>query len=71
MIQIPPAKLKKREEFVKCAVVIPPRGALKITAGNRHITLKQKDFERYRSERARRGLKLPRGFQRVDAMEVV
>jgi len=71
MMQVPAAKLKKREEFVKCAVVIPPRGALKITAGNRHITLKQKDFERYRSERARRGLKLPRGFQRVDAMEVV
>ena len=46
-------------------------GALKVTAGSRHITLKQKDFERYRSERARRGLKLPRGFQKVDAMEVV
>ncbi len=71
MMQIPPTKLKKREEFVHSVVVIPPRGALKITAGSRHVTLKQKDFARYRSERARRGLKLPRGFQRVETMEVV
>jgi topoisomerase-4 subunit A len=71
MIQIPAAKSKTREEFMMNAVVIPPRGALKISAGNRHITLKQKDFDHYRSERARRGLKLPRGFQKVDTMEVV
>lgn len=71
MMQIPAARLKKREEFLKSAVVIPPRGAIKITAGSRHITLKQKDLDRYRAERARRGLKLPRGFQKVDSMEVV
>lgn len=71
MMQVPPAKLKNREEFMMSAVVIPLGGALKIAAGSRHITLKQKDFERYRSERARRGLKLPRGFQRVNTMEVV
>lgn len=60
MIQIPAAKLKKREEFVKSALVVPPRAALKISAGNRYITLKPKDIERYRGARARRGLKLPR-----------
>lgn len=70
MIQIPAAKLKNREEFMISMAVIPPGGVLKITAGSRHINLKQKDFMRYRSERARRGLKLPRGFQRVDGMEI-
>ncbi|TDJ61908.1 MAG: DNA topoisomerase IV subunit A, partial [Proteobacteria bacterium] len=68
MMQIPPAKRQKREEFIKCAVVVPLRGTIKIGAGNRHITLKPKDLVRYRAERARRGLKLPRGFQRVDTM---
>ena len=71
MMQIPAAKLRSREEFMMSALVLTPGSALKITAGNRHITLKQKDFDHYRSERARRGLKLPRGFQKVDAMEVV
>ena len=71
MMQVPPAKLKNRDEYMMSAVAIPTGGELKITAGNRHITLKQKDFTRYRSERAHRGLKLPRGFQRVDAMDVV
>lgn len=71
MMQIPAAKLKKREEYMMSAVVISIGGALKITAGSRHITLKQKDFPHYRSQRARRGLKLPRGFQKVEFVEVV
>ncbi|MFT4564165.1 MAG: topoisomerase-4 subunit A, partial [Gammaproteobacteria bacterium] len=71
MMQIPAAKLKSREEYMMTAVAIPAHGALKITAGSRHITLKQKDFDHYRSERAHRGLKLPRGFQKVDVMEIV
>jgi len=70
MMQIPAAKLKNREEYMLGVVVIPEKGALKVTAGNRHITLKSRDLDRYRSERARRGLKLPRGFQKVDAVEL-
>ena len=71
MMQIPATKLKNREEFMLSAVVLPPGGALKITAGSRHTTLKRKDLDHYRGERARRGLKLPRGFQKVDLVEVV
>ena len=71
MMQIPAAKLKKRDEFMMSACVLSPGSGLRITAGSRHITLKQKDLKRYRSERARRGLKLPRGFQKVDLMDVV
>jgi len=47
------------------------RGGLRITAGSRHITLKNKDLDHYRGDRARRGLKLPRGFQKVEAIDVV
>jgi topoisomerase-4 subunit A len=34
--------------------------------GQRHLTLKPADVERYSGVRGRRGSKLPRGFQRVD-----
>lgn len=71
MMQIPAAKLKKREEFMMSSCVLSPGSALRITAGSRHITIKGKDLKHYRSERARRGMKLPRGFQKVDAMDVI
>ena len=71
MQQIPAQKLKTRAEIMAGAVVIGSGQSLKVIAGNRHLTLKQKDLERYRTARARRGLKLPRGLQRVSAIEAV
>ena len=32
--------------------------------------MKRKDYENYIGERARRGSKLPRGFQKVDRLSV-
>ena len=66
MLQIPTAKLKSREEVMVGFTVLRPDDELRIYAGNRHLTLKEADQEHYVGERARRGLKLPRGFQRVD-----
>ncbi|WP_026913076.1 DNA topoisomerase IV subunit A [Perlucidibaca piscinae] len=43
---------------------------LTVHAGARHMTLTDKDLEFYRGERARRGQKLPRGFQKVDDLSV-
>ena len=43
---------------------------LLVRAGQRHLRLKLKDVEHYVGERARRGHKLPRGFQRVDGVEI-
>ncbi len=42
---------------------------LKISSGQRHLTLKTTDIESYRNVRAKRGQSLPRGFQRVDALQ--
>ena len=39
---------------------------LVITSGKRTLSLTIDELEHYRGERARRGLKLPRGFQKVD-----
>ena len=68
MMQIPAAKLKNKEEHMSAIVALAADDHLMVVAGNRHVTLKGKDLARYRGGRARRGLKLPRGFQKVDAI---
>lgn len=70
IIGITSAKLQLREEFVVAVAVFNSEQTLKVFAGKRHIQFKLKDIEHYRGERGRRGHKLPRGFQKVDAVEV-
>ncbi len=68
LINIPTAAFKAGEEHLVGAAVLGQRDALMVYAGQRYLRLKPKDLEHYTGERARRGLKLPRGFQRVDAV---
>ncbi len=70
IIGIPAARVKEREEFVISVQVITPGDSLVIHSGKRHHSIKFSDLEHYRGERGRRGNKLPRGFQKVDRMEV-
>lgn len=70
IISIPTARLKLREEYMVAVTAINEDDSLIIHSGKRHLTLKAKDLEHYRGERGRRGHKLPRGFQRVDTIEV-
>ncbi len=69
IMQIPAARLKVREEIMQAITVLGPEDDLRAYAGNRHLTLKEADQDHYVGERARRGLKLPRGFQRVERLE--
>ncbi|SCZ54901.1 DNA topoisomerase IV subunit A [Thiohalomonas denitrificans] len=69
-ISIPASKVAAREEYVVALVVLPAGAHLVLHAGKRHMTLKSSDLDHYRGERGRRGNKLPRGLQRVDAAEV-
>ncbi len=69
IIHIPTAKLKAREEYVVGVSVLSPNDSLTILAGKRHLNLKPADLEHFKVGRGKRGLKLPRGFQRVDRME--
>ena len=71
LMQIPSSKLRSREEIMQAITVLKPGQELRIYSGNRHLTLKDADQEHYVADRARRGLKLPRGFQRVDRIEPV
>ncbi|OOY34226.1 DNA topoisomerase IV subunit A [Solemya velum gill symbiont] len=71
IISIPGKKSEAREEFVVAIACVPPGGQLKAISGKRHINLKQADLDAYSGERGRRGSKLPRGFQKIDAVEVI
>jgi len=67
---IPTAKLKLREEFVVSIAVVSSDQSLLVYSGKRYLRLKPSDLEHYRGERGRRGNKLPRGFQKVDYLEI-
>ena len=69
-INVPAAAFKARQERMLAAAVLGERDALKVFAGQRCLRLKFRQLEDYRGERARRGAKLPRGFQRVERLEV-
>ncbi|MBU2984577.1 DNA topoisomerase IV subunit A [Saccharophagus degradans] len=71
IINIPSARVQSREEFVIALAVVQASDTLKVVSGKRHLNLKFKDLEHYIGERGRRGNKLPRGFQKVDAVELL
>lgn len=70
IINIPSARVAERIEFVVAIAVIVQSQCLVIYSGKRHISLSMSDLEHYRGERGRRGNKLPRGFQKVDKVEI-
>jgi topoisomerase-4 subunit A len=68
LIQITTKDLTAKTDAVIAVVSLPEGNVLKILSGKRHLTLKRADLEHYSGNRARRGLFLPRGFQRVDGL---
>jgi topoisomerase-4 subunit A len=65
IIQIPPAKLKTREEYVVAMATMAETDNLVIYSGQRFTTMKSSDQEYYIGERGRRGNMLPRGYRNV------
>jgi topoisomerase-4 subunit A len=71
LLNIPAAKAQIREEYVVHIAVVSEGAEVKVVSGKRAMTLKASDLTHYIGERGRRGNKLPRGLQRVDAVEVL
>ena len=69
LINIPAAARKAGEEWLVAAAVLGPKDELLIHSGARYLRMKPRDLEAYSGERARRGRRLPRGYQRVDRVE--
>lgn len=70
IVSIPKSAFEAGEEALLSVLALPPGRELVIHAGARYLRMKGADLEPYRGERARRGSRLPRGFQRVDRIEL-
>jgi topoisomerase-4 subunit A len=70
IIGIPSARVEAREEYVVAYAILGTGQELVLHSGKRFIRLGKDDREHYRGERGRRGSMLPRGFQKVDLVEV-
>ncbi len=70
LINVPPKRLKAGEEFMVGLTVMASDDEILVWAGQRYLRMSGKDIEHFRGERAHRGRKLPRGFQRVTRIEL-
>ncbi len=68
IIQILPAKLKTREEYVVAMTVMAANTVLTVQAGRQYLNLKPGDIKHYMGERGHRGSMLPRGFRNISGM---
>jgi topoisomerase-4 subunit A len=63
-------RFEKKDEFLVGVAVVAPEQSLLLWSGERKMTLKFADLKEYRGERAQRGGVLPRGWRKVDRLDV-
>jgi len=66
MVNIAAAKFSSGEEYVQSVAVLGLESRLVLHAGKKQRVLKGKELDHYLNEKGKRGLKLPRGFQKID-----
>lgn len=71
LVDIKAAELATGADRIVALACLPPGASLKILSGKRFLGLQGNDLAHYLGERGKRGAALPRGFQRVEGMEVV
>ncbi len=69
LIHCLPQDLENKTDYVITMTTLNETNSLKVISGKRTLTLKPSDILDYRSQRAKRGLALPRGFQRVEKLD--
>ncbi len=70
LIAISTAQAAARQDALVAFTCLPSGQSLTLYCGQRHLTLKPADLAHYTGTRGQRGIKLPRGFQRVDRLDV-
>ncbi len=70
LYDIPSKRAAAREEIVAGIAVVPPGGRLVLWSGEQRKELSWKELEEYRGERAHRGAVLPRGWRKIDRLEL-
>jgi topoisomerase-4 subunit A len=71
IIQIPPARVRNREEYLKLIEIIPEGATIKIHAGKQSVRFTPGNISSFIGERGRRGKKLPRGYRKADRIEII
>jgi topoisomerase-4 subunit A len=71
IIQIPPTRVRQREEYLKLLEVIPEGATIKIHAGKQSVSFTPGNITDFVGERGRRGKKLPRGYRNADRIEII
>lgn len=71
MIGIPGPKFKSGDERMVAAVALVPGDSLQVHCGNRSMTLKPDQLEKYEGERGRRGQMLTRNYRQVTRLTVI
>ena len=67
---IPSKKAATGEEALLAIAAVAPGQTLRILCGERHMGLTFRELGEYRGERGQRGAVLPRGWRKVDGLEV-
>ncbi len=63
-------KVESREEVLLAIAVVAPQQHLLVRSGERTMTLKFNELKEFRGERAQRGAVLPRGWRKVERLDV-
>jgi topoisomerase-4 subunit A len=67
---VPGKRARARSELMTAMAVVPEGGKLGVYCGGRRMTLAWKDLEAYRGERGQRGALLPRGWRKVERLDL-
>ena len=71
IMNIPKQKYLAGEEKLEAIAILSKETSLKLYSGKRHFTIKPKDLENFEGSRGLRGNLLPKGFRKVDRIEVL
>ncbi len=69
ILGIPTARFKSGEEHMVDAIVVASKTKVQVCCGQRTMTIKPRDLEKYLGARGRRGALLPRGWRKVDRLK--
>lgn len=70
ILGIPSSRVASREEFLVSMAVIGPDDTLLVQSGQRTMRFKYDELEKYEGQRGRRGALLPRGWRKVERLDV-
>jgi topoisomerase-4 subunit A len=70
LINIPSSKYKSGDESMVSVVVVPENGILKVQTSSRLMKIKWNNLNNYFGDRALRGTMLPKGWRKVERLEV-